>query len=135
MQGRRDFLKSSAVIAAVALAGERRRSQTAGKFPPGLVYTKDAPGRWAGREGTHVPKAFAGREEPQGPEPHGMSEKHYVKHTVLTTEGKLIGERTFAPTDHDRRILVSAARRVQGDASGSRASANIHDLWLTEFTV
>ena len=39
MKGRRDFLKSSAVIAGVALAGKAVGAQTAGKFPPGLVYT------------------------------------------------------------------------------------------------
>ena len=135
MKGRRDFLKSSAVIAGGALVGKAAGAQTAGKFPPGLVYTKEAPGRWAGREGTHVPKASLDGKNIKVLTPHGMSEKHYiVKHTVLTTEGKLIGERTFAPTDATAESSFPLPDGFKGTLWVT-SFCNIHDLWLTEFTV
>ena len=135
LQGRRDFLKGSIAAAGVALAGTAGQAQAAGKFPPGLIYTKDAPGRWAGREGTHVPKASLEGGTLKVVTPHGMSEKHYiVKHTVTTPDGKLIGEKTFAPTD----TLAESSCPLPAGFKGTlwvTSFCNIHDLWLAEFTV
>jgi superoxide reductase len=135
MQDRRDFLKGSLVAAGVAVAAGIGRAQTAAKFPPGLVYTKDAPGRWAGREGTHVPKATLEGKSLKVVTPHTMSEKHYiVKHTVLTTDGKLIGEKTFAPTDTAAESSFALPDGFKGTL-WITSFCNIHDLWLSEFTV
>jgi superoxide reductase len=135
MKGRRDFLKGSVVIAGIALTGKAAVAQSAGKFPPGLVYTKEAPGRWAGREATHVPKASLDGKNIKVLTPHGMSEKHYiVKHTVLTTDGKLIGEKTFAPTDTTAESTFPLPDGFKGTLWVT-SFCNLHDLWLTEFTV
>jgi superoxide reductase len=135
MQGRRDFLKGSIVAAGVSLAGTAARAQAAGKFPPGLIYTKEAPGRWAGKEGTHVPKATLEAGVLKVVTPHGMSEKHYiVKHTVTTPDGKLIGEKTFAPTDAAAGSSFPLPDGFKG-ALWVTSFCNIHDLWLAEFTV
>jgi superoxide reductase len=135
MQDRRNFLKGSVLVAGAAVAGGIGRAQTAGKFPPGLVYTKEAPGRWAGRESSHVPKATLEGKNIKVVNSHGMSEKHYiVKHTVLTTDGKLIGEKTFAPTDP----AVESSFALPDGFKGTlwiTSFCNIHDLWLTEFAV
>ena len=56
MKGRRDFLKGSLVVAGAAVVGNAVRVQAATQFPKGLIYTKEAPGRWAGKEGAHVPQ-------------------------------------------------------------------------------
>ena len=53
MSSRRDFLKGSLALGVVVAA---RQAQAATAFPPALVYTKDNLGRWAGKEGAHVPK-------------------------------------------------------------------------------
>jgi len=135
MQDRRKFLKGSLVVAGVALASGIGRGQGAGKFPPGLVYTKDAPGRWAGRESSHVPKAALEGKSIKIVNSHGMSEKHYiVKHTVLTTDGKLIGEKTFASTDPAAESSFALPDGFKGTLWVT-SFCNFHDLWLTEFTV
>jgi superoxide reductase len=135
MKTRRNFLKGSLAVAGVAFVGTAARAQASGKFPPGLIYTKDAPGRWAGREGTHVPKPSLEGGTLKIQTPHGMSEKHYiVKHTVMTPDGKLIGEKTFAPTDTVAESSYALPAGFKG-ALWIASFCNIHDLWVTEFTV
>ena len=56
MNGRREFVKGSLVFAGAAVAATAVRVQAASTFPVGLIYTKEAPGRWAGKEGAHAPK-------------------------------------------------------------------------------
>ena len=55
MKGRREFLKGSLVLAAAAIVGSAVPVQPASTFPVALIYTKEAPGRWA-KEGAHAPK-------------------------------------------------------------------------------
>ena len=62
MGTRRDFIKGSLALAGAVVAGNAvnaGRAEAAG-FPPGLVYTKDAPGRWAGKEALHAPVVTLG---------------------------------------------------------------------------
>ena len=135
MKGRREFLMGSVAVAGMALAGKAARAQAAGKFPPGLIYTKEAPGRWAGKEGTHVPKASLEGGTLKVVTPHGMSEKHYiVKHTVTTPDGKLIGEKTFAPTAAAAESSFPLPAGFKG-ALWITSFCNIHDLWLAELTI
>jgi superoxide reductase len=80
------------------------------------------------------PASFIRRKRPVLT-PHGMGEKHYiVKHTVLTTDGKLIGEKTFAPTDTAAESSFPIPDGFKGTLWVT-SFCNIHDLWLTEFTV
>ena len=58
MRGRREFLKGSLVVAGVAVAGGAVRLQAASTLPVGLIYTKEAPGRWAGKEGSIYSNIF-----------------------------------------------------------------------------
>jgi len=44
------------VFAGAAVVGSALQAKAASTFPVGLIYTKEAPGRWAGKEGAHVPK-------------------------------------------------------------------------------
>jgi superoxide reductase len=134
MQDRRNFLKGSLVVAGVAVASGIGRGQGA-VLPPGIVYSKESPGRWAGRENSHVPKATLEGKNIKVVNSHGMSEKHYiVKHTVLMTDGKLIGEKTFAPTDPAAESSFTIPDGFKGTLWVT-SFCNIHDLWLTEFTV
>jgi superoxide reductase len=56
MKVRREFLKGSLLLKGIAVFGNAKQLYAASKFPVGLIYTKEAPGRWAGKEGTHAPK-------------------------------------------------------------------------------
>ena len=137
MKGRREFLKGSLVLAgaAAAVAGGAVRVRAASTFPAGLIYTKEAPGRWAGKEGAHVPKVTVEGRKIKVVTPHPMTEKHFiVKHTLLTPEGKVMGEKTFANTDPAAESSYDLPEGFRGTLWAT-SFCNLHDLWLAEFTV
>jgi superoxide reductase len=134
MSRRRDFLKGSMALTGAAVLGSTAFAQGAAKFPAGLIYTKDAPGRWAGKEGAHAPKAAVDGATVKITNSHPMTEKHFiVKHTLLTPEGKVLGEKTFVSTD-----TAESTYTLPDGFKGTLWAAsfcNIHDLWLTEFKI
>ena len=135
MKERREFLKGSLVFAGAALAGSAVGVQAASTFPVGLIYTKEAPGRWAGKEGAHVPKVTVEGKIVKVVTPHPMTEKHFiVKHTLVTPDGKLIGEKTFASADPAAESSYNVPEGFKGTLWAT-SFCNLHDLWLTEFTV
>ena len=137
MKGRREFLKGSIVLAgaAAAVAGGAVRVQAASTFPAGLIYTKEAPGRWAGKEGAHAPKVTVEGRNVRVVTLHPMTQKHFiVKHTLVTAEGKFIGEKTFENTDPAAESSYELPEGI-GGTLWATSFCNLHDLWLTEFTV
>jgi len=135
MSRRRDFLKGSMALTGAAVLSGDAFAQGASKFPAGLIYTKDAPGRWAGREGSHAPKVTMDGTVLKITNAHTMSEKHYiVKHTLLTPEGKFLGEKTFAPTDSAPESSYTLPDGFKGTVWAA-SFCNIHDLWVTEFKI
>ena len=56
MKGRREFLRGSLVFAGAAIAGRAVPVEAMSVFPTGLIYIRETPGRWAGKEGAHAPK-------------------------------------------------------------------------------
>jgi superoxide reductase len=135
MNGRRNFLKGAVLCLGTGVMGSAVRVQAATVIPVGLIYTKDAPGRWAGREGSHAPKVTVEGGNVKVVTPHTMTEKHFiVKHTLMTGEGKFIGENTFAHRDP----AAESSYELPGGFHGllwATSFCNLHDLWLTEFTV
>jgi superoxide reductase len=135
MKGRRDFLKSSLVLAGLAATGGAIRVEAATTFPGGLIYTKEAPGRWAGKEGTHAPRVMVEGRNLKVVTPHPMTKEHFiVKHTLLTPEGKFLGEKTFANTDSAAESSYQLSEGFTGTVWAT-SFCNLHDLWLTEFKV
>jgi len=135
MRGRREFLKGSLVVAGLAVAGSPARVQAASMFPVGLIYTKEAPGRWAGKEGSHAPKVTVEGRNVKVVTSHPMTEKHFiVKHTLVTPEGKTIGEKTFANTDPAAESSYELPEGFKGTLWVA-SFCNLHDLWVTELTI
>jgi len=135
MNGRREFLKGSLVFAGAAVAASAVRVQAASTFPVGLIYTKESPGRWAGKEGAHAPKVAVEGRNVKVVTSHPMTEKHFiVKHTLVAPEGKLIGEKTFANSDPAAESSYELPEGFRGTLWAT-SFCNLHDLWLTEFTV
>jgi superoxide reductase len=135
MKGRRDFLKSSLVLAVMSGTGGAIRVEAATMLPIGLIYTKEAPGRWAGKEGTHAPRVIVEGRNLKVVTPHPMTKEHFiVKHTLLTSEGKFLGEKTFANNDSAAESSYQLSEGFKG-ALWATSFCNLHDLWLTEFKV
>jgi superoxide reductase len=135
MSSRRDFLKGSLILGVAVAAGRAGKAEAGSALPPALVYTKDNPGRWAGKEGTHAPKVTAAGGKVTILTPHPMTPPHFiVKHTLLTPEGKVIGEKTFTAADPKAESAYDLPAGFKGTLWAT-SFCNLHDLWLTEFTV
>jgi superoxide reductase len=135
MKGRREFLKGSLVFAGAAIMGSAVPVQGASTFPLALIYTKEAPGRWAGKEGSHAPRMTVEGRNVRVVTAHPMTQKHFiVKHTLVTAEGKFIGEKTFENTDPAAESSFEVPEGFRGTLWAT-SFCNLHDLWLTEFTI
>lgn len=135
MKGRRELLKGSLVFAGAAIVGSSVPVQAVSAFPVALIYTKEAPGRWAGKEGAHAPKVTGEGRNVRVVTPHPMTQKHFiVKHTLVTPEGKFIGEKTFESTDSSAESSYVLPEGFKGTLWAT-SFCNLHDLWLTEFMV
>jgi superoxide reductase len=136
MASRRDFLKGSLVVAGAAIAARATVARAAESCPAGLLYTKSAPGRWAGKEGAHAPRVTVEGGKVTIVTPHPMSAAHFiVKHTLLDDAGKVLGEKTF--TNADAASAESTHQLPAGFTGGICAASfcNLHDLWVTQATV
>jgi superoxide reductase len=136
MPARRQFLKTAAALAGLLAIGKNLEAATIGDFPPGLIYTKKKLGRWAGKEGLHLPQVTVTGREVKIVTPHPMTRPHFiVKHTLFTPEGKFLGEKTF---DFSNPAPPESTYQLPQGIKGTlwaTSFCNLHDLWLTEFSV
>ena len=135
MTDRRDFLKTTAVAASVMALGSGTAAFASSAPYAGVVYTKDQPGQWAKKVGSHAPKVSVKGKTVTILTAHPMSEKHYiVRHTLVFADGKVLGEKTFYPTD---KTAVSTYQLPKNAGTRFYATSfcNLHDFWLTEFTL
>jgi len=135
MNDRRDFLKKSLLVATgMVLGSSVKVFASSGALLEGIVYTAENPGRWAGKEGSHAPKVQVDGLKVTITTNHPMSEKHYiVRHTLVTADGKVIGEKTFYPSD-EKAVSTYELEPSHGAKMYATSFCNLHDFWVTEFT-
>ncbi|MFC4269970.1 hypothetical protein GQF03_05515 [Sneathiella chungangensis] len=139
---RRLFLKglgvigvaSSVVLPKIAFAGDML-DPMGSKLAGSLYYTKDAPGRWKGKEETHVPmieRSGNSIEVTTGHEMDGYV--HYIiKHILLNENLEFVEETLFNPeidapiSEHDITGLNNRLYMV--------SLCNKHDAWLNMLTL
>ncbi|NOY69359.1 MAG: twin-arginine translocation signal domain-containing protein [Deltaproteobacteria bacterium] len=131
MKTRRDFLKFSLGAAAAGIVAPSAAFAASDKkeaLPSGLIYTKANPGRWAKKVSSHLPIVEVKDRKVTITTDHPMSEKHYiVRHTLVAKNGKVLGEKTFYPTDKN---AVSVFEVPEGYTSLYATSfCNLHDFW------
>ncbi len=99
-----------------------------------LIFTKEHPGAWAGKEGTHVPVAKVEGGMLTVTTPHVMTEAHYiVSHTVVLEDGKFLGRKTFTPKD-----MPVSTHALPAGYKGKvtvTSTCNQHDFWASSITV
>ena len=136
MIDRREFLKTSAVAAsAVAVASSVPvfAGDTAAPHA-GIVYTEQQQGKWEGKAGSHAPKVTVAEGKVAVVTEHPMTEPHFiVRHTVVLEDGTVIGAKTFSHTDKPESSFDLPAG-YKGKACAT-SFCNLHDLWVTKFTV
>lgn len=140
MSNRRAFLKSSlAVAAGIAVGQVSPVSADSVSFPKGVVYTKQNPGKWSKKVGGHLPKVKVEGNKVTVTTTHGMTDEHYiVRHTIVSRNGDVLGEKTFSPSDAEAKSvfeLSGAQSKYAWDTTTLYATSfcNKHDLWVTEF--
>jgi superoxide reductase len=135
MKSRRNFLKTAvATSAGVAIASMPNAQAASGNYPGGIIYTSENPGIWEKKVKSHAPGVEVKDSKVTIFTNHGMTEKHYiVRHTLVTPEGDVVGEKTFSPNDED---AISHFELPSGHKKLIATSfCNKHDLWVTEFSV
>ncbi|MCR4289822.1 MAG: twin-arginine translocation signal domain-containing protein, partial [Candidatus Scalindua sp.] len=108
MSNRRTFLKSSLAVAAGFAVGHISpvSAGAACSYPKGIIYTKQNPGKWSGKIKGHVPNVTVEGNKVTVTTTHGMSEEHYiVRHTIVSKCGKVLGEKTFKPSDAQAKSI------------------------------
>ena len=140
MSNRRAFLKSSlAVAAGMAVAQVSPVSADSVSFPKGVVYTKQNPGKWSKKIGGHLPNVKVEGNKVTITTTHGMTDEHYiVRHTIVSRNGDVLGEKTFSPSDAEAKSvfeLPDVSSKYVWDTATLYATSfcNKHDLWVTEF--
>lgn len=136
MNNRRDFLKKSVLAATgIVIGSSGKVFASPGAFPAGVIYTRENQGKWAKKAGSHAPKVDVEGKKVTITTTHPMSEKHYiVRHTLVSQDGKVLGEKTFYPSDK-RAISTYELPSSHGSKLYATSFCNLHDFWLTEFSV
>ena len=135
MTDRRKFLKTSAVaVSALALSKAHSSFASEGCVFSGIIYSKDNPGRWAEKVGSHAPVVTVHGDKVQVETKHPMSDAHFiVRHTLVLADGTVLGDKTFTPKDKP----VSSYTLPKGYKGDLYATSfcNRHDFWLTKTAV
>lgn len=135
---RRDFIRLSVASAGASLiapavtlaAGDEQATASRD-----IYYTKEAPGRWAGKVATHLPTIEITKAEDVTTvkivTPHEMKgyEHYIVKHVLLDKNYKFIDEHLFDPTKDSTAVSTFTLKNYSG-ALYALSLCNKHDLWL-----
>ncbi|MFQ5965105.1 MAG: desulfoferrodoxin family protein [Candidatus Scalinduaceae bacterium] len=140
MSNRRVFLKSSlAVAAGLAVGHISPVSADSVSFPNGIVYTRTNPGKWSKKVNGHVPNVKVEGNKVTVTTTHGMTDEHYiVRHTIVSKNGDVLGEKTFYPSDSEAKSVfelsdISSKYVWVPTTLYATSFCNKHDLWVTEF--
>ena len=128
---KRGFIRLMAIGAAAGIIAPTTVLASSSSMAGGVYYTKDAPGRWSKKVGSHLPIIEVSGKKIQVTTSHGMEGyKHYIsKHVVLNDKFEFITEQMFDPTK-DKAPISSFSL---GDYSGRihvLSVCNKHDTWL-----
>jgi len=132
MADRRQFLKTTLALVAGMTIGAVDASADVGPCPRGLLYSESDPGMWSGKEKSHVPQVSLDGGKVTIETNHPMSNDHYiVRHTLVSADGKVIGAQVFTAEDKPKSTYA-----IPGKGEYYATSfCNLHDLWVTKFTI
>lgn len=135
MTTRRNFLKGSMALAAGAAFSGAGQVFAGDGFPAGIIYTQHNPGKWVKKVGSHAPKVSVQGRKVTILTAHPMSAKHYiVRHTLVSSDGKVLGAKTFYPTDKTAVSTYELSANA-GKKFYATSFCNLHDFWVTKFSV
>ena len=133
MNERRDFMKKTLAVSAVALTAATIPAMAKANTEANIfAYSKENPGRWEGKAGSHAPVITVKGDTVTIETKHGMAPAHYiVKHTLLSKTGEVLGERVFFT--HDKKAVSSFKIKAGSSDYFALSYCNLHDQWVTKF--
>ena len=136
---RRSFIRISMAGAAtgiiapkVVLAGALNNKISSNNMSGGLYYTKDSPGRWKKKAGSHSPileRTNSGIKVVTG-HPMKPNEHWIVKHVLLDENFNFINQTLFNPAK-DKAAISNFTLSGQTGAVYALSVCNLHDSWLS----
>ena len=102
------------------------------KMAGGLYYTKESPGRWRKKAGSHSPiieKTDRGLRVVTG-HPMKPNQHWIVKHVVLDKDFRFVAENIFNP-EKDKAAISTFELSGQTGAVYALSVCNLHDSWLS----
>ncbi len=136
MYDRRDFFKTTTAAAASIVVAGSALPALAGSTAmyTNIVYTKDNPGKWASKVGSHAPQVTVKGTTVRVATDHSMSNAHFiVRHTLILEDGTYQGAKTFTPADKpESRYELPEGYKGKIFVT---SFCNKHDFWLTEINV
>jgi len=132
MIDRRDFLKTTlAFTSALALTSAPRAFAADCPKYTNIIYTKDNPGKWADKVGSHAPQVTVTGSKVAVVTKHPMSNEHFiVRHTLVLEDGTYVGSAVFTPNDKPESSY-DLPTGFKGKFYVT-SFCNLHDFWLTE---
>jgi len=122
------------LFAGRSILAQEKVKKTGVKFTDGIIYSKKSAGKWKGKEGSHAPKISVKDGKVTLTTKHGMSPTHYIVRHTLVSEGVVLGEKTFAPTDKEAVSTFTLPTGFSGKLVAT-SFCNLHDLWITKSKV
>jgi superoxide reductase len=140
---RRSFIRIAAVGASAGiiapefvLADTMSQKNSKNSMAGGVYYTKESPGRWAKKAGSHSPimeKTDTGIRVVTG-HPMKLHEHWIVKHILLDNNFQFISENIFDPAK-DKAAISNFSLSDQSGTVYALSVCNLHDSWLTMLEV
>lgn len=141
---RRSFIRIAALGASagiiapgIILAGDAGKLISDNKLAGKLYYTKESPGRWEKKAGSHSPiiqtsKGADGDLYVDVITGHPMkAHEHYItKHILLDKDFNFITEKVFDPLKDKQAVSKFEIKPYQGTLY-ALSVCNLHDSWLT----
>ena len=133
---RRDFLRGSVLVGGGLLLWRPEMAFSGGgAIFPGIIYTREDPGMWAAKVGSHAPEVKVEGRKVTITTVHPMSERHYiVRHTLVSADGRVLGAKTFYPSD-PRPVSTYLVPEGESGRFYATSFCNLHDFWVEEFSL
>mmetsp|Transcript_19044 Transcript_19044/g.28786 ORF Transcript_19044/g.28786 Transcript_19044/m.28786 type:complete len:112 (+) Transcript_19044:50-385(+) len=91
------------------------------------ILTAEAPGKWAGKEGKHIPTVTVADGKVTVSVPHGMADDHWINYIWCKTDDKIIAITKLTPTDKPELVFD----KPEVKEIVAYESCNLHGVWAT----
>jgi superoxide reductase len=98
------------------------------------IYTRANPGKWAGKEATHLPTLSILAEKIIMKTPHPMAADHFIsRHQIKAEDGSIIADRIIKPTDLPESNF--SIPKPDGKNISAFSTCNLHGIWQEDFPI